>query len=205
MSTKQWYSVLLEDQVLKSQADDNTPPTLIPVRVESLHPSTDWSETWRLARIQGLGSDLTGFIFKLVHCLLPTQDRVSRLGGTDGQNPGLCNFCSEEVETPLHAFFQCQHSLLVGLALLGYVQVLVADLSPEAALRLELGRQLTQIEELATICLLASGLKYIWETRVEKKQVRTFKMRSEVEARVSILRRTRHKEAGDTIMEMINM
>lgn len=191
-------------KVLMSQADDISPPSLIPVRVESLNPSTDWSETWRLARLQGLGSDLTSFIFKLVHCLLPTQDRVSRLGGAVAQNPGFCNFCSEEVETPLHAFFQCQQSMLAGLALLGYVQVLVPGLSPEAALRLELGRQLTEKEELATICLLATGLKYIWEARVEKKQVRTFKMRSEVEARVSILRRTRHTEAGVTILEMIS-
>ena len=66
---------------------------------------------------------------------------VSRLGGTDGL---FCNCCSDDVETPLHAFFQCQHSILAGLALLGYIQVLVPDLSPEACLRLELGRQLTE-------------------------------------------------------------
>ena len=143
--------------------------------------------TWRLVRIRGLGSDLTGFMFKLVHCLLPTQDRVSRLGGTDG----ACNFFAD-IETPVHAFFECQHSMLAGLALLGYVQGLVPDLSPEAALRLEMGMQLDEEEELAIMCMLASGLKYIWEARVEKKQVQTFKMRSEVEARVSILRRTRH-------------
>ena len=52
---------------------------------------------------------------------------------------------------------------------------------------------------------MASGLKYIWEARVEKKQVRIYKMRSEVEARVSILRRTRHKEAGNIMLEMMNV
>ena len=41
MSTKQWYSVLLEE-VLMSPADDIHPPALIPVRVESLHPITNW-------------------------------------------------------------------------------------------------------------------------------------------------------------------
>ena len=200
MTTRQWYKVMMEEQILMSQDDDSQPPVLAPVRVESLHPHSNWGETWRLARIQGLGSDLTGFIFKLVHCLLPTQDRVSRLDGTDG----VCNFC-EELETPLHAFFECQHSMLSGLALLGYVQVLVPDLSPEAALRLELGIQLEEKEELAIMCMLASGMKYIWETRVEKKQVQTYKMRSEVEARVSILRKTRHKEAGNKMLEMMNM
>ena len=93
-------------------------------------------------------------MFKLVHCLLPTQDRVSRLGGTDG----VCNFCAE-LETPLHAFFECQYSMLSGLALLGYVQVIVPDISPEAALRLELGMQLDEKEELAIMCMLAAGMK----------------------------------------------
>ena len=61
--------------------------------------------------------------------------------------------------------------MLTRLALLGYVQVLVTDLPPEAALRLELGIQLEEDEELVIKCMLASGLKYIWETRVKKKQV----------------------------------
>ena len=207
MTTKQWFNVLMEDQVLMAQGDDDQPPSLIPVRVESLHPGNDWSQTWRLVRIKGMGSDLTGFLFKLVHCLLPTQDRLARFGApaeSDG-NPGLCSFCSEDVETPLHAFFQCQHSMLAGLALLGYIQVLVPDLSPEAALRLELGMQLTESEELATICMMATGLKYIWEARVEKKQVRTYKLRSELEARISILRKTRHLEAGNTMLEMMSL
>ena len=94
--------------------------------------------------------------------------------------------------------------MLSGLALLGYLQVLVPDLSPEAALRLELGMQLSDREVLATMYLLSVGLKYIWEARVERKQVRIYKMRSEVEARVSILRKTRHTEAGNLMLEMMN-
>ena len=96
-------------------------------------------------------------MFKLVHCILPTQDRVSRLGGTDG----VCNFCAE-LETPQHVFIECQHSMLSGLALLGYVQGLVHDLSP--ALIMELGRQLDEKEELAIMCILASNMKSGKET-----------------------------------------
>jgi hypothetical protein len=91
--------------------------------------------------------------------------------------------------------------MLAGLALLGYLQVLVS----EACLRLELGKQLTEREELATMSTLASELKSIWEARVEKKEVRIYKMRSEVQARISILRRTRHKEAGNNMLEMMNV
>ena len=95
--------------------------------------------------------------------------------------------------------------MLAGLALLGYLQAVVPDLSPEAALRLELGMQLSEREELATMFMLSIGLKYIWEARVERKQVRLYKMRSEVEARVTILRKTRHTEAGNLMLEMMNL
>ena len=200
MSTKQWYRALLEDRVLKAEMEDNSPPTLIPVRVEHLSPSTDWSQTWRVARLPGLPSDLTAFLFKLVHCLLPTQDRVARLGGGDG----LCTWCGiGEVETPMHAFFLCTGSLTCGRDLVGYVQHIVPELTPEKALRLELGSEKSDHQELAVVSLLACGFKYIWETRLEKKRPQTYRMRAEAEARVSILRKTRYAESGNMIIEML--
>ena len=201
MSTKQWYQVLLEDQVLMSPEDENSPPTLLPVRVETLYPTADWSRTWSLARTKGLGSELTSFIFKLLHRLLPTQDRVSRLGGSGSQ--GLCQLCHKEIEDQLHAFFMCQHSLVAGHALLGYLQSAVPGLSPEASLRLELDNSLSEKEELATICMLSTGLKFIWETRLLKKQVSTFQMRAELEAKISILRKSRHRDSAELMDGML--
>ena len=65
MSIKQWYQVLLEDNVLMSPLAENSPPSLIPVRVETLYPSTDWSQAWKLVRTRGLRSDISSFLFKL--------------------------------------------------------------------------------------------------------------------------------------------
>ena len=76
-------------------------------------------------------------------------------------------------------------------------------LSPEAALLLELGPDLTEQQELALVTLLAGGLKYIWESRSDKKQVQLYKMRAEAEARVSILRKTRYTIPGDMITDML--
>ena len=42
MTTKQWYRTLLEDRVLMQPYDPNSPPMLLPVRVESLLPNVDW-------------------------------------------------------------------------------------------------------------------------------------------------------------------
>ena len=95
--------------------------------------------------------------------------------------------------------------MLAGLALLGYGQTFVPNLSPESALKLDLGSELSEQKVLATVCVLATGLKYIWQARQDKKQVATFRMRAEIEAIISILRKTRHREAGDHMMEMINI
>ena len=65
-----------------------------------------------------------------------------------------------------------------------YLQSVVPNLSPEAALRLVLGTQLREEQELATVTLLVCGLKYIWDAKLQRKQVQNYKMRAEAEARI---------------------
>ena len=186
-----------------SPATDDSPPCLLPVRVESMYPSNDWSNTWRRSRIKGLDSELTAFLFKLLHGLLPTQDRIARLGAAEGQVPGLCHHCHTDVEDAIHALFTCPHSMVASLALLGWVQGLAHDVSPEEAIQLQLDDDLTDVEELAVVYFLATGLKYIWEARMSKKQISLHQLRSELEAKISILRKSRHKDAGAKMLEML--
>ena len=204
LSTKQWYRLLLEDRVLMHQENEDSPPTLRPIRAEILQPHSDWPFIWKILRIKGLASDLTGFLFRLLHHLLPTQDRVHRiLGDVQGQQ-GLCLLCHVESDDLSHAFFTCQRTSVAGHALLGYLQSSIPHLTTEEVLRLELGQGLDDVDLLAAVCLLSVGLKYIWDTRVEKKTVHLYKMRAEIEARISILRRTRYMESGNKMLEMIN-
>ena len=135
--------------------------------------------------MKGLGSELASFLFKLVHGLLPTQDRVARLGLANGDLVGTCLHCRLDPEDLLHCFFGCTKSMVTSLSLLGWIQHLVPHLSPEAALCLELRQELSEMEELAVVCTLATGLKYIWEVRLAKKAVVTYKMRAEIEAKIS--------------------
>ena len=121
-----------------------------------------------------------------------------------GDQPGLCQHCHAEVEDPLHTLFSCHLSQVAGLGLLGYAQTTVPNLSPEAALKLDLGAALSDKEELATICLLVTGWLYIWEARSNKKRVCLYRMRAAVEAMITILRKSRHREVGELMVEMIN-
>ena len=50
MSTKQWYTALLEDQVLLSLDEDHATSTLIQARVEVLHSTAGWNNIWRLTK-----------------------------------------------------------------------------------------------------------------------------------------------------------
>ena len=96
-------------------------------------------------------------------------DRVARLGAGQTDPPGRCNHCHADVEDQLRAFFTCQKSMLPGLAVLGYVQHAIPNLNPDDALRLEIYYDLSDVDQLATVYLLSTGLKYIWEVRAEKK------------------------------------
>ena len=91
-----------------------------------------------------------------------------------------------------------------GLALLGYIQKVVPNLNPEDALRLNLGQGLSDEDQIATVCLLSTGLKFIWEARVEKKPIVVYKMRAEIEAKISILRRTKYQNSAAKMLEMLN-
>ena len=183
---------------------DGLPAALLPVRAEALHPNTDWEQVWQIGRIKGLGSELVSFQFKILHNLLPTQERITRLGMNEDQ-PGLCLHCRIETEDLVHCFFDCTKNMQVGLALLGCIQQILPEISTEAAVLLDFGCILPHEESLAIQCILVTGLKYIWETRLAKKVVTKFRMRAEIEAMVSILRRSRYQSSANIMNELINV
>ena len=92
-----------------------------------------------------------------------------------------------------------------GEALLRCVQAYDQNLTIEKALRLEIVADETFL--LPTVAILATGLEYIWENRKIRKTTTLFMMRAELEAAVSIRRRSRLRrirEAGDIMFIMIN-
>ena len=109
---------------------------------------------------------------------------------TDATVPCLCQICHSETDDLMHAFFTCSQSRVAGLGLLGWVQGVSPDLSPEGAVRLQLVQGLADDEVLAAVYLLAIGFRYIWVIRKVKKKISLHKMRSEIEAMISILRKT---------------
>ena len=66
------YNFLMTDilnvqpQVVGEQEEQELDTPLLPLKCEISFPSTDWTQTWKLARLPGLGPDLTTFIHKVI-------------------------------------------------------------------------------------------------------------------------------------------
>ena len=61
--------------------------SMIPCRVELTNPGSDWEVTWRRMRLPGRSPAPSSFLFKMVHQLLTTQERVGR---TNKSVTGIC-------------------------------------------------------------------------------------------------------------------
>ena len=74
--------------------DEHNPPSYIPCRTENFHQDTDWERSWRLARLPGLDSEQITFLWRLLHRLLPTLERVNRF---NQNTSSICKHCNDQV------------------------------------------------------------------------------------------------------------
>ena len=174
---------------------------MIPCKVEEREPDVFWSESYRISRLIGLSPEIKSFLFKMIHTLLPSKERIHHL--TPLTSP-LCWCNTGEQETYIHLFFKCPKNNLAADALLRVVQSYDPACTEEKSLRLELNPD--EIFLLPTASILSTGLNFIWENRKSRKSTSLFSIRSELEASVSLKRKSssrRIREAGDIMKNMI--
>ena len=199
MSTAQWYRVMLEKEITMEEPE-GMPREYIKCKAELRSPGTDWELSWSLSRLKGLGSDATSFLWKLLHCILPTEERLSRI--LPNSSPS-CKFCSEQVSANLeHCFFYCILTRTVGNQVLTLCQTFCPGTTPSQVLRLEL--HVEQTKETPIIWIVTQFLMSIWEARVKGKMADLFKTRSELESKINLLRETRYTNLSLIIAEMLH-
>jgi hypothetical protein len=200
MTEKQWYQLLVEKKITMAETQGEK-WQYIPCRVETKIPEIDWNNTWSRTRLQGLGPELMSFLFKVVHDLLPSQERLAKTSPTIS---GKCKLCvTDMVEDLVHALIRCPGNNGVGEAVLHCLPVQVhGALEEQHALKLQL--TLGESEELPAVWFLAEAWRSIWESRTLGKRPELYKVRADLEAKVSLLRKTRnHGEAAELISTMI--
>lgn len=198
MTEKQWYHLLVEENITMTEAMEET-RQYRPCRVEIRSPEIDWNTTWSRTRLQGLGPELMSFIFKVIHDLLPTQVRLARTSPTIS---GMCKLCqSGMMEDQVHALIRCPGNQGIGE---GVLQCLPEHDEGDDQLALLLQHKLDQSHELPVVWFLAEAWRTIWESRTAGKRPELYKVRADLEAKVSLLRETRrHREASEIIITMI--
>ena len=135
MTIKEWYRFLLEKNVTMRELDQAGRSELIPFKVEMREPNVFWAESYRICRLRGLAPDDKSFLFRLIHTLLPSKERIFHL---TSQGSSLCWCNSGETEDYSHLFYGCTKNAEAGESLLRCIQSYDRSLSQEGSLRLEL-------------------------------------------------------------------
>ena len=130
---------------------------------------------------------MASFLWKLLHQLLSSQERLHRLGVSSSS---LCKQCKQEVGTLKHELIECSSNADVGVALLNCLKSYMPELTADKLLRLEFSK-ISETMELAATLLVAVTLSHIWKERMTNSRIRTYQVRSEIEQTINLLRTTR--------------
>ena len=130
MSTKQWYNFLLE-QGLTTQKQPDQPRQLVACKAELASPTTDWPEVWRRVRLPHLASETKSLIWRMMHDLLLTEFRLSRV---NTKNSASCRYFPDVTSSNLeHSIFFCCKTSNMGSWLLSIVRIVVPSHHPLAS------------------------------------------------------------------------
>ena len=200
MTEKQWYRVLLEDNCTM-EVDDNGQSNNTLCRVERASQLTDWERSWRLARLPGLGPENVSFLFKMMHDVLPTQERIARTKPRASPSCPLPG-CGGAVENRAHALVLCEGNNGVGQRVLRCLASYMPDVEVEAALRLEF--VVEEDVELPLVWMLATVFLAIWKLRKEQSRVELYEVRATLEAKINLLRETRYSLSATVLDQFVD-
>ena len=198
MTEKQWYQLLLEDNCTMEEVNGQRIP--IKCRVERANTETDWETSWRLARLPGLGPENVSFLLKMMHQILPTQERVAR---TNPRSSPACLMpgCGNGREDLEHALVLCQSNNGVGQRLMECLRDFVPNVEVGSALRLEL--DVDDDMEHPLVWMLATVLQAVWSLRVAKSKIQLYDIRAQLEAKINLLRETRYSNSAPILDQLV--
>ena len=189
LSSGGWYKALLENNITMATSDKGI-RTLKPCKAELVHPEIDWEATWKLAVLPGLSSEDQTFLWRMLHNLLPTQERLNRMKLPNAPTPN-CNQCDSTASDQLHhALVTCPQNKDVADWLLLHLQRHVPALNPKQLVLLDFGHLKEELE-LPFVWLVSQVLGSIWKSRKEKRKPQLHQTRAKLEAGIAIMRKTR--------------
>ena len=184
--------------------DPSSPPVLIPSKLELEHPQIDTAASYLLSRKYGLAPEQKEFLFKLLQSLLPTRERLARLGKAQ---TSACQYCDCGNANTVHLLL-CPLGAEVTQPLLRCLASNSENSNPLDLVLLNIST--SESLQLPLVWLLSTCLKYIWEERSAGRTARLVNCRAELKARLLVLKHTRWKHyylhnSAVLLEEMINL
>jgi len=157
MSVKQWYNYLIETHVTSD--DENR---LLPCRVESMSPEVNWNTVWSNVRMSALPNASKSFAWKLMHDLLPTENRLFSVSNITSNK---CKFScpGDPIGDLEHCFFNCKLTSEVGMWLLRIFEKENPGTNPRLILRLD-------FENNELLFLTVEAFHFCWSRRAGGKK-----------------------------------
>jgi hypothetical protein len=138
-------------------------------------------------------------LWKLIHQLLPTEERLARILPNSVSN---CKLCPVPTLANLsHCFFSCVSTMEMGEKLLSTLAVHDPSVTPNKVLRLEFECETSM--EMPLVWITAQTLFYMWGVRCSGKIVDSTLTRATLESKISLLRETRFQNEYTLINDLV--
>ena len=143
---------------------------------------------------------LASFVWKLLHDLLCTQERLHRVGSSPSSS---CKLCKEMRGTQVHELILCPHNDSLGTNLLSTMQSYIPTLTAKSLLCMDLTGLAAELH-LPVSLFTAATLSCIWSERTTFSRVSTYKVRSQLEQTINLLRTTRLTNTAVSMDTLLN-
>ena len=196
MTNRQWYQLLMEEEYSIFDITTEERET-IQCRVEVQHPDKDWISVWQNCRIRSFDVEMTTFAFKLLHDLLPSERRLSKI--LPNSSP-ICRFgCPGDPAGDLeHIFFECNMTSEVGEWLLMLAKNTEIVITKASLIYLEIfGNE-------PILWITVSVFKYLWEKRSKGKKCHIQDTIAHLQSELQLLESTKHKDMATIALHHIS-
>lgn len=173
IKAKDWYEHLINMSTLEEEIQHENGTIewrKIKCKAELKNPEVDWPKIWEQASIKRISSISRGVIWKILHAILPTQERLNRITRTV-MSPAYIQCPTGETDNILvHCFINCDQSREAMDWLITLIRTMAPGLTKNDMIRLKVNpSDLTQIEPC--IWLVCESLEYVWSRRKSRERV----------------------------------
>ena len=189
VTVKQWYRLLMEKGITHSSEEPSVPAALIASKLETKHLDANWPNAYQLARKFGLSPEQKSFLFKMLQSLLPTRERLARVGKAPSS---ACTFCQDPDDNIAH-LMTCTQGVEVTTPLRRCLEVHTGTLSSQDVVLLNFTT--TESMELPLVWLIFSCSMLVWYERSAGRIARLVSCIADLKAMLLVLKHTKQKHA----------